>query len=560
VAVLLRAGLDWSADLMSWDEPGSERTVFLSTLPASEQEYRFARWVAFALLGIFLLCVPFARVQLPEVWAFIPSYQGAFLVIDLITATMLFAQFAILRTPSLLVLASGYLFTGLISVPHALSFPRLFGFAGLIGGGAQTTAWLYMIWHAAFPVAVIFYASLRRTRQIRHPRVSMAAATAVVVALVAGAALLTTVGHDLLPTIMRGDGYTPVLPAATGTVLTITLLALLRLWKQRTYSVLDVWLMIVMSAWLFDIALSAMLNAGRFDFGFYAGRVYGLLAAALVLLVLLIETGAVYARLARSFAAESSVRERRLQEVQAELIHVSRLTELGQMVAGLAHEVNQPLTAVGSYVRAGRRLLVAGDTSRADEALQKAADQVTRASQVIQRLRQFVRKADGQRNAEDIRQTIEEAAALALLGGEGRGVHLAMDFAPDMTPVLIDKVQIQQVLLNLMRNAVEAMQGSRRELTIRTMRSSDGLVEVSVADSGPGLPDTVREKLFQPFVTTKPSGMGVGLSICRGIVEAHGGRMWLAGRPGYGADFHFTLPVAGAEAARLERASATARA
>jgi two-component system, NarL family, sensor histidine kinase UhpB len=136
------------------DELSAERSVFLSSLPASEQECRFAGRVALVSLGAFLLCAPFAQVKLPEVWAFIPSYQGAFLVIDLITAILLFAQFAILGAASLLVLASGYLFTGLISIPHALSFPRLFGPAGLIGGGAQTTAWLYMMWHAGFPLAV----------------------------------------------------------------------------------------------------------------------------------------------------------------------------------------------------------------------------------------------------------------------------------------------------------------------------------------------------------------------------------------------------------------------
>jgi signal transduction histidine kinase len=530
--------------LIDRDEPGAGRSVFLSSLPASQQECRFARRVGLVSLGLFLLCAPFAQVKLPEVWAFIPSYQGAFLVIDLVTAILLLAQFAILGAAPLLALAIGYLFTGLISIPHALSFPRLFGPVGLIGGGAQTTAWLYMIWHAGFPLAVIGYCALRGGRPIRHAGMSIAAGIAVVVALVWGAALLVTVGHNLLPQIMRGDGYTPVLPIATGTVCTITLVALLLLWKRRPYSVLDVWLMVVMSAWLFDIGLSAMLNAGRFDFGFYAGRLYGLLAAGLVLLILLVETGAVYARLARSFAVETNLQERRLHELQAELIHVSRLTELGQMVAALAHEVNQPLAAVGSYVSAGRRLLLVGATEKCDEALLKASDQVTRASQVIQRLRQFVKKADVQREAEDVRQIVEEAVALALLGSEGRGVRLAVDYAPDLPPVIIDKVQIQQVLLNLIRNAVEAMHGShRRELTIRTMLSAEGLVEISVADGGPGLPEQVREKLFQPFVTTKASGMGVGLSICRCIIEAHGGRMWLTEASGGGADFHFTLPV-----------------
>ena len=163
---------------------------------------------------------------------------------------------------------------------------------------------------------------------------------------------------------------------------------------------------------------------------------------------------------------------------------------------------------------------------------------------MIQRLRQFVKKAESERSAEDIRETIEEAAALALPGAEGRSVHLQMDFAPDLPLIEIDKVQIQQVLLNLVRNAAEAMQSSpRRDLIIRAMMSADGDVEVSVCDSGPGLAEDVRQKLFQPFVTTKASGMGVGLSICRGIIEAHGGRMWLADSPSGGADFHFTLPL-----------------
>jgi signal transduction histidine kinase len=529
-------------------ETTTERTVFLSTLPASARECRFARIVVLVLLGLFLLAAPFAKVKLAEVWAFVPSYQSALLVNDLITAILLFAQFAILGAPALLVLAGGYLFAAFITVPHALSFPRLFVPEGLIGAGPQTTAWLYVIWHAGFPLAVIGYSMVRNGERVRRPNLAIAVTCAIVLATVCGAAVLTTVGHDLLPAIMREDHYTAVLPLAVGAAWSLSLVALLVLWLRRPYSVLDVWIMVVMSAWLFDIALGALLNAGRFDFGFYAGRIYGLMAATLVLLVLLIETGAVYARLARSFAAERDVRDRQLHEIQSELIHVSRLTELGQMVSALAHEVNQPLTAAGSYVRAGRRLVQAGDTAKADEALQKGADQITRASQVIQRLRQFVRKANAHRSAEDVRQTVEEAAALALLGAEARGVHLELQFAPDLPLVFIDKVQVQQVLLNLIRNAVEAMQSMpRRELSIRTAMSPDGMVEISVTDSGPGLAADIREKLFQPFVTTKPSGIGVGLSICRGIIEAHGGRMWLADSPYGGAAFHFTLSAADAD-------------
>jgi hypothetical protein len=186
--------------------------VFLSTLPASARERRFAWLVVLGLFGLFLLAAPFAKMKVAEVWAFIPSYQSALLVNDLITAILLFAQFAILGSLPLLVLAGGYLFAAFITVPHALSFPRLFAVDGLIGAGPQTTAWLYVIWHAGFPLAVIGYALLRDSERVRRPVLAIGVACAVVLAVVGGATLLTTTGHDLLPAIMHGDGYTSVLP------------------------------------------------------------------------------------------------------------------------------------------------------------------------------------------------------------------------------------------------------------------------------------------------------------------------------------------------------------
>ena len=522
----------------------AERSVFLSSLPASPQEKRRACIVILVSLVMFLAAVPFARVKLPEIWAFIPCYQSALLVNDLITAILLFAQLAILRSRALLLLASGYLFTALMAVPHALSFPRLFAPTGAIGAGPQTTAWLYMLWHIGFPITLILYAAQRGRSSLHRPRLAIAAACAVVVCIVLGATLLTTAGHELLPVIMSGDGYTPLLPFVVGVVWSLSLIALLTLWRQPAKSILDIWLIVVMFAWLFDIALSAVLNAGRFDLGFYAGRVYGLLAASLVLLVLLLETGALYARLAHSFEVARDDSDRRLREVQSELVHVSRLTELGQMASALAHEVNQPLTAIRNYVRGGIRLLDAGDSGRAAEALQRAAGQVDRASDVIQRLRQFVKKEESVYAAEDIGVIVEEASAIALLGSEGRSVRLVLDFVPETPPVLADRVQIGQVLLNLMRNAVEAMQAqTRRELVVRTLLA-ESMVEVRVSDTGPGIAPEIRDRLFQPFATTKPSGMGVGLSICRSIVEAHGGAISVDDAAGGGTEFRFTLPVA----------------
>lgn len=519
-----------------------EGNVFLSTVQPSSGE----RWVAILFTamasGIFLAIAPFAKVKVGEAWAFIPVYQSGLLVIDLITAIILFTQSVILGSAAILVLAGGYLFTALMTVPHTLSFPRLFAPGGLIGAGPQTTAWLYIIWRLGFPIALIVYTLLRDAVPMRRAGLAVLVTCAVVIVVVIGATVLATWGHALLPAIMAGDSYTPLLPIAISFVLTFNLASALVLWRQPPHSALDVWLLVVMVTRLFDIALAALLNGSRFDLGFYAGRIFGLIAASILLVVLLVETAALYARLARSFERERHDRERELRELQAELIHVSRLSELGQMVSALAHEVNQPLAAVGSYVSGGLRLLHAGDLAKVGDALEKASGQVARASQTIQRLRQFVKKDESDRSAEDVRETIEEAAALALLGPEGRRVRLDMQFAADTPLVLIDKVRVQQVLLNLIRNAVEAMHDcERRELTIRSLLK-DGMVEISVGDTGPGLSADVRDRLFQPFVTTKATGMGVGLSICRSIVEAQGGRLWLADGPG--AAFHFTLPAA----------------
>jgi two-component system sensor kinase FixL len=244
---------------------------------------------------------------------------------------------------------------------------------------------------------------------------------------------------------------------------------------------------------------------------------------------------------------ESQRTLKRLQELQGELSHVSRLTEMGQMASALAHEINQPLTAATNYLEAAHLLLAGGDSAggrRVGSAIDNALGQVSRATQIIRRLRDFVRKGEPQQSAEDIGKIVEEAAALALIGVKERGVKVQLHAAPRLPGVLVDKVQIQQVVVNLMRNAIEAMDGSdRRELTISTAMVEDGNVGISVVDTGPGIVPEIADRLFQPFITTKAQGMGVGLSICRSIVEAHNGTLWTEANPDGGAIFRFTVPA-----------------
>ena len=240
---------------------------------------------------------------------------------------------------------------------------------------------------------------------------------------------------------------------------------------------------------------------------------------------------------------EHKDRERRVSELQAELVHLARLTDLGQMVSALAHEVNQPLTAIANYLGAVRRLVAAGSQQGVQQAIERIAAQGDRARQIIQRLRDQVAKRQSTRRVESLSKTIEEACGLALLG-VGPGLKLDIRVDRDAAEAVIDKVQIQQVLHNLMRNAAEAMEGSaRRELWISTARAGD-MVEISVSDTGPGLPKRVRARLFEPFVTTKPNGMGVGLSVCRTIVEAHGGELCAEDGAGGGTIFRLTVPGA----------------
>lgn len=235
----------------------------------------------------------------------------------------------------------------------------------------------------------------------------------------------------------------------------------------------------------------------------------------------------------------------RLQELQDDLLHVSRLRAMGQMAAALAHELNQPLTATSNYVRAAMRLLEtdAPDLARIRQALTLAADQTARSGEIIRRLRSFVARGEVMRQPQLVHKLIEEASALALVGAKERGIDVRLDVPGDLPVVLADRVQVQQVLLNLIRNAIEAMEdGSLRVLTISATRW-ESMVALSVADTGSGIPAAIEAQLFQPFVTTKQEGMGIGLSVCRTIVEAHGGRLWVEPNPAGGSIFRFTIPV-----------------
>jgi PAS domain S-box-containing protein len=292
-------------DVTRTEHEAENYSAFLSSAAASRSAKRLALAVVVASAMGFAIALPFVRIQLPQVSAFIPSYESALVISDLVTAILLFGQFSQMRSWALLSLASGYLFDALIIIPHALTFPGVFSATGLLGAGNQSTAWLYIFWHGGFPLFVLAYALLQgRGENGRVPAriASMIILSAVisVAAIVCVCTLLATWGMSYLPVIIQGAGdYSRLVTTGTSpTILTLCLLALIALARQRKASVLDLWLMVVMCVWLFDVGLSAVLGSSRYDLGWYAGRSYGLLAANFVLAVLLLETNRLHEGLA----------------------------------------------------------------------------------------------------------------------------------------------------------------------------------------------------------------------------------------------------------------------
>lgn len=245
--------------------------------------------------------------------------------------------------------------------------------------------------------------------------------------------------------------------------------------------------------------------------------------------------------------SERQATEARLHDLQSELVHISRLTAMGEMASTLAHELNQPLSAIGNYLKGSQRLLESASDEKSEtmrNALDKAAEQAVRAGQIIRRLRDFVSRGETERQVERVSKLVEEASALALVGTRELGLDVRLRIQPEADLVVADRVQIQQVLLNLMRNAIDAMADStKRQLVITTKLVGNDMVEISVADTGPGIAPQIVDHLFQPFITSKRQGMGVGLSISRTIVDAHGGKIWAEPNDGGGTVFHFTLPA-----------------
>jgi signal transduction histidine kinase/ActR/RegA family two-component response regulator len=554
-----------------------QRRLFLSTLPASAAERRVALAIVLVSLALFLAAAPFAKVQLPRLDAFIPIYESALIINDLVTAVLLFGQFSILRSRALLVLACGYLFTALMVVAHMLSFPGLFAESGLLGSGPQTTAWIYMFWHGGFPLMVMAYALLPQPADSKSAsmdsRASILVSSFAVLVAVGAIVGLTTTGQALLPPIMDGSHYTPAMKFVVGTVCLMSPLALGLLWRRKPHSMLDLWLMVVMFAWLCDVALSAVLNAGRFDLGFYAGRIFGFAATSFVLSVLLLETRALYARLAQSLEAERAilqqanaeleqrVRERSRQleaeiaereRVQESLRETQKLEAIGRTAGGIAHDFNNLLT----IIQGNAELLLDRKLSPADRDAVQAIDRATdRGVRLIRQILTFSRRQPLKIDVVDLRERCDEITGM--LSQTVRGdIGLVIDFADDIGPIECDVTELEVALMNLCVNARDAMPEGGSVRVAGSNCTLDGderlpnlageFVALSVTDTGAGIAPKDMPRVFEPFFTTKELGKGTGLGLSQvyGFAQQTGGSVIIDSKVGEGTTVTIYLPRA----------------
>ncbi|WP_254017586.1 MASE4 domain-containing protein [Mesorhizobium escarrei] len=509
----------------------------ISSAPPSRVEKRAAFVTAMVLLVVFFSALPFAHVRLERLDVFLPIFATILFLTDLISATLLYAHFAILRSWSLRLLAGGYLFCALTIIPYALTFPGAFAPNGLLHAGLQTSPWLFTIWQMALPTTIIVYSTARNLAPQRMVRSSVATVVAVdaciVAALVCAVTWFLTAHEDMVPPlIVTVTDTAAFVKFVSAFMLMVSIAALVSIWLSQR-SVLDMWLLIVALAWLLSSILLNLVDV-RFDVAWYANRILAVASDSLVLLVLLAESTMLYARLAMSVLARQREREGQLISINA-------------VSAAMAHEIRQPLTAIAANAGAGLNWIrrTPPNLERAQRAYEHIISDTGRVGEVIQSVREMFAGRERQRTLVDANDIIRETIALTRGELEDGNVVVELDLSEPIPTVPGHRGQIRQVLLNLVSNAIEAMRhvsGRRRVLRIRSEPDEHNGVALSVEDNGIGVAPENTGQIFDVFFTTRSDGMGIGLAVCRSIVEAHGGALYIARTGSHGSVFRVALP------------------
>jgi signal transduction histidine kinase len=511
--------------------PGAGEGWLYELGPTRQQQRLVVIIVAALLVGAAALA-PFGNVVMLQVPAFIPTLSAVIFISDLITAILLFSYCARKRSRALMVLAAGQLFSSLIVIPHALAFPGAFTATGLFGAGSQTTAWLYIVWHSAFPMALLAYGLLRNDqRQLDMPIWLVATLVVLLVIVIAGGVIAM---REDLPVIVTAENGPSLLSRSLLVLeLLACCLALLVLWRRRR-SVLDLWLMVVAVAMVLELMFVGVISSGRFTLAFYLGRLFAICTSTIVLLIILIETAQLYTRLAHSNALLERERNNRLLTLEA-------------TIASVAHEVNQPLGAIMMNAGAALRFLADEPPNVQDARISVEAiiTDSERASGVFDNIRALILQDTLAHGPVDLNATIAAALAAHRLAITSAGIEIRSRLAPEAPFVLGHAGQLEEVFANLVQNAIEALRmvtEGPRFLTIGTARDGKRAI-ASVEDNGVGIQDAIRDHMFDPFVSDKRDGTGLGLAISRLIIERHGGEISAGPATPRGAIFVIALPT-----------------
>ena len=506
--------------------------------PPGRRQTRFSVVVVAVVLAAVLAVLPIRNVRVGPFDAYVPMADAVMCLGDLITATMLFAQASVFRSRALTILAAGYVYTGLMLIPHAITFPGAVEPSRFVAA-VNAASWLSIVRRSMFPLVVMVYAIFKRAEMVRpvgaeRPAAPILAGWLAAIALTAGSLLLAASGPAWLPPFFDNNsvlshahaiGYEAFEDA-------LFLVAAVVLFRARI-SVLDLWLLVAFAGWIIESVFLVTLQ-GRYTVGWYWLYVMVLFSHLVVMFALVAESNRLYARLALSTARQSREREARLMSIDA-------------VAVAIAHEVGQPLTAVTLHAKSGLDWLsrTPPNAERASGSLRAVLEAANLTGDVVKSFRMMLAKRQDPVAELSLNDLVRATASL--LSGELAGENISLQLALDesLPPVLADRVQMQRVLLNLFTNAIQALSGARdrpRRISVRSTPSGPHEVLLEVSDNGIGLAPEDVEHIFEAFHTTKPSGSGVGLSLCRTIVSAHGGALWATPGKVHGATLHLRLP------------------
>jgi signal transduction histidine kinase len=518
-----------------------EFPLVIANTPATGQQRAIAVGVTCLLIVAAAAIAPFASIQLGRIDAFIPVLQTALSIADLITAILLFSQYSIQPQRALLALASGYLFSGSFAFLQTLAFPGGYAPAGLIGDGPNSPAWIYVLWHTTFPAAIIVYALSKDgigvdALPVRSTRASIVTTLAGVLATVAVLTWIVTTKTEYIPSFYTDDVR---LQTQFGNQVNFALwlwcaVALTVLFLRRR-TILDLWLMVTLLASMPNFLVAIVSSSVRFTIGWYAARCFVLVASCMLLTVLIVETMLLYSRLASAITLLRRERTNRLLSVEA-------------VMGAVAHELGTPLGAIA--LNANTALCQLRSTPPELQDLEETLGDIEadsyRAGATISSIRELTTKTvhrAGLVSAEHVGQLALRLLKHDLQVGE---ISVSSDFQGNLPEVQIDSIALQQVLLNLIRNAIDAMGSSppgARRLQLKTSFDGQSTVSMSVEDTGPGIPAGDRERIFDPFFTTKDGGMGLGLAISSTLLAKHGGKLRLVKSDPDGSIFELRLPA-----------------